>query len=339
MTFSKVRRVTSLLCALCVLSASYGSTTTTFKIATAYPDGTAAVVELKEAAKVIEDRTDGTVKFKFYAGGVMGDDFTVKRKIRARQLHGGIVQTSVYTSEVPNLNLYSLPMLFRNHEEANAVREKLDPVLIQELEESGIVPLGFIAVGFAYAMGTRPVGKIQEIRRSKVWTPKDDPGAEHNLRVFGINPIPLPVGDVLTGLQTGLIDTIASPPVAAIALQWHTQIKYMLDIKLQYVYTIFSIDERIFKRLAAEHQEIVRSEMKGALVRVEKQLIADHDEAIEVVLEQDVELITPDAESLTEWHKLSDDAVTEWLDNDMIEHDSYEFLVETLEQFRNEHSP
>lgn len=339
MTFSKFPRFNCLLCALCVLIPSYGYTTTTFKIATAYPDGTAAVVELKEAAKIIEERTDGAVKFKFYAGGVMGDDFTVKRKIRARQLHGGIVQTSVYTSEVPKLNLYSLPMLFHNHEEANAVREKLDPVLIQELEESGIVPLGFIAVGFAYAMGTKPVGKIQEVRRSKVWTPKDDPGAEHNLKVFGINPTPLSVGDVLTGLQTGLIDTIASPPVAAIALQWHTQIKYMLDIKLQYVYTIFSIDQRVFKRLTAEHKEVVRSEMKGALVRIEKQLISDHEEAIDVILEQDVELITPDVESFNEWQKLSEDAVTKWLENGMIEQGSYELLVETLERFRNEHSP
>lgn len=339
MNSSNVTRLIGSLCALSVFVASYGYTKTTFKIATTYPDGTPALIELKEAADRIEERTDGEVKFKYYAGGVMGDDFTVKRKIRARQLHGGIVQTSVYTPEVPNLNLYTLPMLFRNIEEANAVREKLDPMLMEELEESGIVPLGFIGIGFAYAMGTKPVGRIQEVRRSKVWTPKDDPGAEHNLKVFGINPIPLPVGDVLTGLQTGLIDTIASPPVVAIALQWHTQIKYILDIRLQYVYTIFSIDARMFERLSKEHQKVVRNVMKRALVRVEKQLIADHDEALEVIVEQDVELIKPDGESFGEWQKLSEDAFTQWLENDMVDRENYERLEEALEQFRNESTP
>ncbi len=330
-------RFTFLLSALSVVYALQGHATT-FKIATTAPDGTALMVELREAANVVEEQTDGSVKFKFYTGGVMGDDFTVKRKIRARQLHGGIVQTSVYTNDLPNLNLYSLPMLFQSHEEVAEVRSKLDSVLMKELEESGEVPIGFSAVGFAYAMGTKQLDTIQEIRRSKVWTPKDDPIAKQNLRVFGITPIPLPVGDVLTGLQTGLIDTIASPPVAAIALQWHTQVKYMLDIPLQYVYTIYSIDQRMFNRLSESHQQVVLSEMNNALTRAEKQLIEEHDEALEVMLEEGVELITPDADALAEWQKLSQDAISRWLENDQVDRESYELLEDALEQFRNEQS-
>ena len=333
----RVVRFTFLLSALSVVYALQGHATT-FKIATTAPDGTALMVELREAANAVEEQTDGSVKFKFYTGGVMGDDFTVKRKIRARQLHGGIVQTSVYTNDLPNLNLFSLPMLFQSHEEVAAVRSKLDSVLMKELEESGEVPIGFSAVGFAYAMGTKQLDTIQQIRRSKVWTPQGDPIAKQNLRVFGITPIPLPVGDVLTGLQTGLIDTIASPPVAAIALQWHTQVKYVLDIPLQYVYTIYSIDQRMFNRLSESHQQVVLSEMNNALTRAEKQLIEEHDEALEVMLEEGVELITPDADALAEWQKLSQDAISRWLENDQVDRESYELLEDALEQFRNEQS-
>ncbi len=330
-------RVTVLLSALAVVFAVHGIAST-FKIATTAPDGTALMVELREAAKVVEERTEGNVKFKFYTGGVMGDDFTVRRKIKARQLHGGIVQTSVYVNDIPNLNLYSLPMLFRSHEEVAEVRSKMDSLLMNELEESGVVPIGFSAVGFAYAMGTKPLGTIQEVRRSKVWTPKDDPIAKQNLKVFGITPIPLPVGDVLTGLQTGLIDTIASPPVAAIALQWHTQVKYVLDIPLQYVYTIYSIDQRMFNRLSESHQQVVLSEMNSALTRAEKQLIEEHEEALEVMVEEGVELITPDTDALAEWQQLSQDAVSQWLEDDEVDRENYELLEDALEQFRNEHS-
>ena len=330
-------RCTFLLSALSIVIALQGNATT-FKIATTAPDGTALMVELRKAAKVIEERTDDSVKFKFYTGGIMGDDFTVQRKIKARQLHGGIVQTSVYTNDLPNLNLYSLPMLFQNHEEVTEVRSKLDTVLMNELEESGVVPIGFSAVGFAYAMGTKQLDTIQDIRRSKVWTPKDDPIAKQNLKVFGITPIPLPVGDVLTGLQTGLIDTIASPPVAAIALQWHTQVRYVLDIPLQYVYTIYSIDQRMFNRLSETHQEVVLSEMNSALTKAEKQLIEEHDEALEVMLEEGIELITPDTDALAEWQKLSQHAIVQWFENDQIDRESYELLEDALEQFRNEHS-
>ena len=338
MTSFSAMRLTVLLSIFSVVVALHGHATT-FKIATAAPDGTALMVELQEAAKTVETRTDGTVKFKFYTGGVMGDDFTVKRKIRARQLHGGIVQTSVYTNDLPNLNLYNLPMLFRDHEEVAVVRRTLDSSLMAELEETGVIPIGFTAVGFAYAMGTKRIGTIQEIRRTKVWTPKDNPIADQILKVFGITPIPLPVGDVLTGLQTGLIDTIASPPIAAIALQWHTQVKYMLDIPLQYVYAIYSIDQRMFNRLSESHQQIVLSEMNSALMRAEKKLIEDHDEAIEIMLEQGVELLTPSSDALAEWQKLSQDAVTQWLERDVVDRENYKRLEDALEQFRNEHTP
>lgn len=335
----RVSLTTSLLCMALVFISAPNHAATTLKIATTAPEGTALMVELQNVAETIEESTDGEVKFKFYAGGIMGDDFTVKRKIRARQLHGGIVQTSVYATDAPNLNLYSLPMLFQNYEEAKAVRRELDALLIRELEASGVVCLGFAAVGFAYAMGTKPVGTIQEVRRSKVWSPKDDDGALQNLKVFGINPIPLPVGDVLTGLQTGLIDTIASPPVAAIALQWHTKIKYMLDIPLQYVYLIFVLDQRMFSRLSDDHQKIVRLEMNRALARAETQLIADHDEALEVVLEQGVELLKPNDEAYNEWLTLAESAVPQWLKTGLVTREGYELLDKALDQYRSKNAP
>ena len=339
MTSFKSLHLVIFLGAVSVILNDYGYASTIFKIATIAPEGTALVVELEEAASAIEELTDGEVQFKFYTGGVMGDDFTVKRKIRARQLHGGILQTSVYSSDVPSLNLYNLPMMFQNHKEVHEVRKQLDPILIGRLEEEGVIAIGFASVGFAYAMGTKPIGTIQEVRRSKVWSPKDDADSVQLLKVFGIDPISLPVVDVLTGLQTGLIDTIASPPVAAIALQWHNQIKYMLDVPLRFVYTIYALDQRVFNRLSTEHQKIVREEMKSALVRAEKQLITDHDEALEVMLEQGIELLTPDDDEYTEWLELAESAVSQWLDDGSVTLQHYQLLENTLEKFRSENAP
>ncbi len=62
-----------------------------FKIATVSPDGSAWMKLLREAASDITTRTEGRVTFKFYPGGIMGDDKAVLRKIRARQLHGAIL--------------------------------------------------------------------------------------------------------------------------------------------------------------------------------------------------------------------------------------------------------
>ena len=286
------------------------------------------MVELREAADAIEKETEGRVQFKFYAGGVMGDDFAVKRKMRARQLNGGILQTSVFTSDVPNLNVYNLPMQFKSVDEVAAVRQDLDGVLRGELEESGYVSFGFLGLGLAYAMGSKPATTVQETRRLKIWVPKNDPSSELMLSAFGINPIPLSTVDVITGLQTGLIDTVASPPVAAVTLQWHTHIKYMLDVPFLYVFSVYVLDQRSFRNVSVEDQAIVRQHMDNAMHNAERKGIENHASAFDAMLDQGIELLQPDEDALNEWQRNADGAAEEWVNKKLVSRS-------ILDQFRS----
>ena len=286
------------------------------------------MVELRDAAGSIEEETEGRVQFKFYAGGVMGDDFAVKRKMRARQLNGGILQTSVFTSDVPNLNVYNLPMQFKNVDEVEAVRLDMDGVLRAELEDSGYVSFGFLGLGLAYAMGSKPATTVQETRRLKIWVPKNDPSTELMLRAFGVNPIPLSTVDVLTGLQTGLIDTVASPPVAAVTLQWHTHIKYMLDVPFLYVFSVYVLDQRSFRNVSEDDQAIVRKYMNSAMQNAERKSTEDHSSAFDAMLDQGIELLQPDAEALAEWQRNADGAAEEWVNKKLVSRS-------ILDQFKN----
>ena len=64
----------------------------TFKIATAAPEGTTWMKQIRQGAELIQKKTSGRVKFKFYTGGVMGSDKSVLKKMRIGQLHGGATQ-------------------------------------------------------------------------------------------------------------------------------------------------------------------------------------------------------------------------------------------------------
>ena len=54
----------------------------TIKIATLSPEGTFWMKQMRAGAKEIKQKTQGRVKFKFYPGGVMGNDESVLRKMR-----------------------------------------------------------------------------------------------------------------------------------------------------------------------------------------------------------------------------------------------------------------
>ena len=120
----------------------------------------------------------------------MGDDRAVLRKMRARQLQGGIVQTGALEPVSSAVQLYNLPMFFRDFEEVSKVRSEMDQLLIQDLADHGFEAFGFVGVGFANAMSSKSGSSIQDARRLRVWAPKGDAGAVRLLDAFGIVPVP-----------------------------------------------------------------------------------------------------------------------------------------------------
>ena len=121
------------------------------------------------------------------------------------------------------ITLYSLPMVFNDLGEVDYVRGHMDHYILEGLKSNGFTALGIAEVGFAYAMSNVNDASVEGARTQKVWVPDGDPGAAYAAQAFGIAPVPLTIADVLAGLQTGLINAVAMPPVGAVALQWHTQ--------------------------------------------------------------------------------------------------------------------
>ena len=263
-------RILFSLCAMFVTFLADGATN--FKIATISPDGSSWMKLLREGGRSVERATEGRVKFKFYPGGVKGDDQTVLKLMRVGQLHGGIVTTGVFNRIYPDVQVYNLPMHFRTPQEIDRVRTMLDPELMRGLENAGFVCFGIAEVGMAYAMGKKRATSIAGARRLKVWTPQGDEAAMRTLVAFGITPIPSSIVNVLPGLQTGLFDTITTPPVAAVALQWHTQIRYVLDLPLMYVYGLFVVSATQFERLSDADQTTLRSIMADVVRQADRKI-------------------------------------------------------------------
>lgn len=274
----------------------------TFKISTSAPDGSFWMKQMREGAKQIKKLTEGRVKFKFYPGGVMGSEEVVLKKIRIRQLQGAAVSNGVIQRYFSDSQIYTLPMLFRNYEEVDSVRAVYDEKIIQGLEKAGMVSFGLSEGGFAYAMSTRPIVETEDLIKHKVWTPTNNKQAEMTLRSFGISPIPLSIGDVLTGLQTNIIDTVAVSPIAAIALQWHTQVKYVTNIPLAYIYATLIISKDEFYKIKEQDQKIVRKIMATVFTNIDRQNRKDNKAAFLALSEQGLEIIEPEGNTIEKWN-------------------------------------
>ena len=292
---------------ICVLGAVFAPfeavQAQTFKIATIAPESSSWMKDMKAGAKVIEEHTEGRVKFKFYGGGVQGNDKQVQRKMRTGQLNGGAFTSGGLNRFHPDADLFALPMLFRSIDEARFVRNALEGELRQRLEDAGYVNFGLAAAGFAYMMSEKKLTTLRDLDGQKVWIPEGDPVGFAALRALGVAPVVMPVTDVMTGLQTDLLDCVTVPPVGAIVFQWHTQLRYVSDVPLAYVYAALLIDKRAFSRMSKADQQVVREVMEGIYRKFDRNGVRENDEALQALLASGLEQVTPDAAEVEEWRR------------------------------------
>ncbi|GAA0707072.1 TRAP transporter substrate-binding protein DctP [Dokdonella soli] len=295
------------LLALALGFAAMSADAATIKIATVAPDGTAWMREMRSAGEAIKAKTDGRVEIKYYPGGVMGDDATVLRKIKIGQLQGGAFTGGEAAILTKDAQVYSLPFLFRSEDEIDKVRAKLDPLLRAQFAKDGFELLGVSGGGFAYLMSTRDIKTRDDLKAAKVWVPQGDKIAELAFKTSGVTPIPLPLSDVYTSLQTGLIDTAANTPSGAIAFQWHTKLKHMVDLPLTYVVGELVIDKKAYDALSADDRKTVDAEFGAGFARLEKTNRSDNASAREALKQQGIGIATPDAADRKSWESVGTD--------------------------------
>lgn len=295
---SRKHLVLTLLILLLAGPAAWGKT---LKIATISPEGSMWMEKMRQGAREVAAQTQKRVKFKFYPGGVMGNDKAVLRKIRIGQLHGGAVVAGSLSTFFPANQVYSQPMKFQSQEEVDFVRNKMDDFIITGLEDAGFVTFGISGGGFAYIMSKEPIEKVSDLKARKVWIPDNDRLSRDAVEVFGITPIPLPLADVRTSLASGLIDTVGTSPVAAIVLQWHTEIKYVTNIPLIYLSAVLAIDKKAFGKLSAPDQAVVRDIMTRKFREIDLQNREDNIKAIAALKQQGITFLTPRGADMDEW--------------------------------------
>jgi TRAP-type C4-dicarboxylate transport system substrate-binding protein len=142
---------------------------------------------------------------------------------------------------------------------------------------------------------------VGDLKERKIWVPDNDKSTVDSVSSFGISPIALPLADVRTGLQSGLIDTVGTSPVGAVVLQWHTEINYITNIPLLYIYAVFAIDKKAFNKISPDDQKIVSENMGQALKELDRLNRQDDVKAIEALKKQGIKFITPSQEQMDEW--------------------------------------
>ena len=225
--------LTALLLAgfLSTLPAQRGGGAVSINLGTVVPQGSAWHEVLMRMKQDWETISGGRVDLRIYPGGSLGDDVEMLRKVRIGQLQA-VALTSVGFSRIDDsIEALHIPLLFRSYEELDYVRENMAPKLEGALAQKGFIVVNWSDGGWAQFFTKRPAKTLDDLRGMKLWISSGDPKAEQLYREFGMRPTPLPMTEMLTALQTGLIEAIDVPPLFAMLDGSFQRAPYMTDIR------------------------------------------------------------------------------------------------------------
>ena len=305
---------------------------TTLKLATMAPDGSIWMQALADAKAEIETVTAGAVKVKIYPGGIMGSEQDVLFKIKTGQLHGGGFLGYAINVVCPDVGALMFPMVFRNYDEVDRTLEAMRPFLDERTRAAGFEALGWTEVGFSYAYGVKPIPSLEALRATKVWG-LDSPMLMELLGAAGIASIPVDVTDVLTALQTGLLDTVFGPPTAAIAVQWHTKIRHANELRLTYALGGVFLSSAALNSVPAAHRQTVKAVFDKHCRQLTPKVRQSDVEALEFMRTQGIQIIETTPETRAAFEQVAATALQKVKGRDFSAA-AWDLLQQTLREIR-----
>ena len=230
------------------------------------------------------------MKFKFYAGGISGDEKDVVKKVRIGQLHAAAF-TGVGLGEIaPEVRILDAPWLFKSDKEVDFVYKTFAKQLSAAIDKSGYVLLGWTELGPVHVFTQSPLKEPEDMKEHKMWVWEGDPIAQAAYAALGVSPIPLSIVDVMSSLQTGLINGVYGPPMGVVALQWFQRTKYIYPVPMARSAGAILLSKKAFDDLSKENQAILLEVAGRHLKKLNEQSRLENAQALASLQKQGLTL-------------------------------------------------
>lgn len=248
---------------------AFSAQAATLKLGVLAPEGTSWATSLKQMAKDVEAKTSGRIQFKTYLGGSQGDESDVLKKIRIGQLHGGFFTGKTLGEIQSDVRVMELPFTFgADNKKAMAALDRVEKSLAKNFEKSQLKCLGLYGLGFVYFVSQKKFADLESLKGVKIWTWEGDKISSTMIEKLHFASVPLSLPDVLSSLSTGMLSATYAPPMAIVALQWNSKVKYLLDYPLAYAVGAFLIDQKEWNKLSPQDQKILQDSAQATMKKI-----------------------------------------------------------------------
>jgi TRAP-type transport system periplasmic protein len=265
-----MRRLGMALLAVVALAPSTASADpVVLRLASVAPEGTAFARELRAFGREIEATTRGNVQVKWYLGGIAGDELQSHERVQRDQLDGIMSGGMLCQRLAPSMRATGMAAEFHDRAEVAYVMSRLKPLVDSEMAKIGYVDVGHAAIGFSVFFSRQPLRTMADLRNARPWLWSLDDVLKTQLSAMGIPVVPLTLEQSTHAFDDGRIDSFVGLPSAALAFQWSTQARYVMDLRVGFLTGCLLVSRRSWDTLPHEDQQLVSSATAKLAARIE----------------------------------------------------------------------
>ncbi len=306
------------------------------RIATLAPSGSPWMQVLDKAAEQVKAKTAGRVTMKYFEGGQQGDERDFVRKIKLGQLDGAAVTAIGLAMIDESIRVLELPMMFKSAEELDYVADKMWPYFQKKFEKKGFRLNDRGEVGWIYFLSKNKIESLNDLKGQKVWMWGDDQLVGAMFKKLGVNGVPLGVPEVDAGLTSGKINACYGSPVAAVALQWYSKVKYMTSMPMSFAIGATVISTDALKKISPDDQKILEEIGTANAKKLRKVIRKANDDAKSTMTRKGITVVNTPVTMVDEFTKDSKDAWTDMVGK-IYSKEELDMVLKYRDEYRAKH--
>lgn len=274
------------------------------RIATLAPSGSSWMKVFNAWNLTVQKQTNNALKLRFYPGGSQGDERDFVRKMRAGQMDGASLTAIGLSQLVRQVLVLTVPGVFTEYEQLDSVRAALGERFAGMFDQEGYTLLAWGDVGKTRLFSTERIDRPSDIKKRRPWAWKDDLIFTEFLKVVGANPVRLGVPEVYPALQTQMIDTLPASALAAVSMQWYTQLKYVSQRNSGIIVGATIIQREKLEALPEDQKKVMIETGLRVQNAIQKSIRRDDEKAYATMLKRGITAVDS-TEHQAEWDDVS----------------------------------
>jgi len=243
-------------------------------------------------------RGPGGISMNIYPG-TQGGELQIVRRMRVGQIQGAML-TSIGLGQLDRsvTALQFMPLMFKDWEDVDRVRERLRPDLERRLRDAGFIVMFWADAGWVRYFSKAPIRGVKDLKPMRVYASSGDPDSIEMMKAY-YTPVVLEPDQILLGLRNGMIDALPVPAFLANFSQVATYAPYMLDLNWAPITGALVVTEKAWKQLDAATQSWLRETSERAGVEMRRAARAEDEAAVQAMKDKHglkVVALSPEAE-------------------------------------------